>query len=74
MAKFEIGKKYTMRSVCDHDCIWEYEVINRTAQTITITDGKDVKKCRVVKALSEMDNRECIYPLGKYSMSPILRA
>ena len=40
MRKFELNKTYKMRSICDHECIWTYEVIERTAQTITITDGK----------------------------------
>ena len=74
MKKFEIGKTYSMRSVCDHDCVWTYTVTDRTAQTITITDGTTTKKCRISKAISEYDGRECIYPLGKYSMCPILRA
>lgn len=74
MKKFEIGKEYTMRSVCDHNCVWAYTVTDRTAQTITITDGKTTKKCRINKAISEMDNREAVFPEGRYSMAPILRA
>lgn len=26
MAKFEIGKQYTMRSICNHDATWTYTV------------------------------------------------
>ena len=74
MKKFEIGKEYNMRSACDHNCIWTYTVTDRTAQTITITDGKETKKCRISKKVSEWDNRETVYPLGKYSMCPALRA
>ena len=70
MKKFEIGKKYSMRSICDHECVWTYTVIARTAQTITISDGKEVKKCRVIKKISEYRNAETIYPLGQYSMAP----
>ena len=75
MKKFEIGKKYECRSVCDHNCVWGYEVIARTACVITLKDeyGK-IKKCRIIKGLSEMDNTESLYPLGKYSMCPILHA
>ena len=43
MRKFEVGKTYSMRSACDHNCVWTYTVTARTAQTITITDGKDTK-------------------------------
>lgn len=74
MKKFEIGKEYSMRSICDHECIWTYTVIARTAQTITITDGKSVQKCRVSKKVSEYRNAETIYPLGQYSMAPSLVA
>ena len=30
MKRFEVGKRYEMRSACDHDCIWRYEVVDRT--------------------------------------------
>ena len=75
MTKFETGKTYTMRSACDHECVWAYTVTARTAATITLADeaGKIIK-CRIAKAISEMDNRECVRPLGAYSMAPILRA
>lgn len=74
MKKFEIGETYTMRSACDHDCVWTYTVTARTAQTVTITDGEEIKKCRVCKAVSEYRNAETIYPLGQYSMAPCLSA
>lgn len=74
MKKFEIGKEYNMRSACDYNCIWTYTVTDRTAQTITITDGKETKKCRINKKVSERNNTETIYPLGRYSMAPHLEA
>lgn len=74
MKTFEIGKKYSMRSICDHDCVWTYEVVKRTAATITITDGKQTKTCRINKRSSEYRNAETIYPLGQYSMCPSLSA
>jgi len=75
MRKFEAGKRYEMNSICDHNCIWAYTVKTRTISTITLVDesGKEIK-CRIIKGLSEMDNRECVKPLGTYSMSPTLRA
>lgn len=74
MTKFEIGKKYSMSSPCDHNCIWTYTVTARTAQTITITDGKQTKKCRINKMYSEYNKAETVFPLGQYSMCPILTA
>ena len=74
MKKFEIGKQYSMSSVCDHNCVWTYTVTARTAQTITVTDGKDSKRLRINKRLSEYSNTETVFPLGNYSMAPILTA
>ena len=70
MKKFEIGKTYSMRSICDHDCV----LTARTAKTITISDGEKVQKCRIIKAASEYRNAETVYPLGQYSMAPALTA
>ena len=74
MNTFEINKTYSMRSICDHECVWTYTVVARTATTITITDGKETKKCRINKAISEYRNAETIFPLGRYSMCPVLSA
>lgn len=74
MKKFEIGQTYSMSSPCMHDCIWTYTVTKRTAQTITITDGKETKTCRVSKAATQYRNAETIYPIGQYSMCPSLSA
>lgn len=74
MTKFEIGKTYSMRSICNQDCVWTYTVTARTAKTITISDGKKVRKCRIIKVASEYRNAETVYPLGQYSMAPALTA
>lgn len=74
MKKFEIGNTYSMTSICDHNCVWTYTVVARTAQTITLTDGRETIKCRVNKAISEWNKAETVYPLGRYSMCPSLVA
>jgi hypothetical protein len=63
-----------MRSACDHDCVWSYTVTDRTAQTVTLSDGKKIIKCRIVKQLSEYRGAETVRPLGQYSMCPLLSA
>lgn len=75
MKKFETGKTYSMTSICDSNCKWTYTVKTRTATMVTLIDetGKEIK-CKIAKAISEMDNREAVKPLGTYSMCPILRA
>ena len=74
MKKFEVGKTYEMRSIGDHNCKWTYTVTSRTAQTITITDGKQTIRCKINKGWSESRNAETIFPLGRYSMAPTLSA
>lgn len=74
MKKFEVGKTYSVRSICNHDCIWTYTVTKRTASTVTVDDGDEVKTCRINKKTSEYRGAESIYPLGNYSMCPILSA
>ena len=74
MKKFEIGKTYSMRSICDHNCVWTYTVTARTAKTITISDDEKTLKCRVIQKVSEYRGAETIYPLGQYSMAPSLTA
>jgi hypothetical protein len=49
-------------------------VTERTAQTITVTDGKEVKKLRISKKYSQYRDAETVFPLGQYSMAPMLTA
>ena len=74
MKKFEVGGLYAMKSICDHNCVWRYIVTKRTAQTVTLTDGKETICCRIIKRVSEYHNAETVYPLGQYSMAPSLTA
>ena len=74
MKKFEVGHTYSMRSIGNQDCVWTYTVTARTAQTITLDNGKEVKRCRISKKYSEYRGAETVMPLGDYSMAPILSA
>lgn len=74
MKKFEVGKTYSMRSICDYDCVWTYTVIARTAKTVTLTDGRETIKRRISESTSKFTGSESVYPLGTYSMCPVLHA
>lgn len=74
MKKFEIGNTYTCRSIGDHNCKWSYTVTARTASTITVISKAGEQRFRISKKISEYCGVESIYPLGQYSMAPILRA
>jgi len=70
-AQFEVGKTYTCRSICDHDCIFSFEVTKRTAQNVWLKDsGGKIKRRKVRVTLGV----ETVDPHGRYSMSPVLRA
>jgi len=70
MIKFEVGKKYYARSVCDHESVFVFEVLHRTEKTIRLFYGNQV----INKKISTDDDSEICFPLGKYSMALVLRA
>lgn len=74
MTEFKIGTTYSCRSACDHNCVWSYTVIDRTAKTITVTDGEEIHKFKISQKISEYCGAESVFPLGRYSMAPVLRA
>lgn len=42
--KFEVGKTYSTRSACDHECIFSFEVIKRTEKQLTLKHHNEVFK------------------------------
>jgi hypothetical protein len=69
MIKFEIGKEYATRSVCNSECIFKIKVIKRTDKTVTVDEDGEVSR----KKIYMDDNCEYI-KLGNYSMAPIIHA
>ncbi len=69
--KFTPGVTYETRSACDHNCIFRHKVLTRTAKTVTIDN---VNGGTVRRKISMWDGNETIFPLGRYSMAPILNA
>lgn len=68
--KFQIGHTYFVRSICDYDTVFAFEVLDRSEKTITLkVHGKLVR--RTVRVF---DGIEQCSPLGRYSMSPVLTA
>ncbi|MGI5032399.1 hypothetical protein ACRVX5_07535 [Clostridioides difficile] len=65
MIKFEVGKTYATRSICDHDCIYTIQVIKRTDKTITYKEEDTVRRAKI------RFNNVCEYiRIGNYSMAP----
>jgi hypothetical protein len=68
---FKVGRTYSVRSICDYDCIYRFEVLKRSEKTITIITHNDRPVRRTVRVVNGV---ECCDPHGRYSMSPVLRA
>jgi hypothetical protein len=69
-SKFEVGRTYSVRSLCDYDCVYSFLIERRTAKTVWLKcHGKTrARRVRIV------DGREACDPHGVYSMSPVLMA
>lgn len=68
--QFQIGKTYATRSACDHNTVFAFTILDRTASTIT-TEIHGERKTRRVK---EWNGIETFKPFGSYSMCPVLFA
>jgi hypothetical protein len=68
--RFEVGKSYSCRSLCDYNCVFSFDVVSRTEGTVTLRYGGEVtrRKIRVRNGV------ESCSPFGSYSMSPTLNA
>ncbi len=75
MKKFEIGKTYSTRSICNNECVIAYTITGRTAATVTATNNKgETARFRISKKHSEYRNAETFLPWGAYSMAPMISA
>ena len=70
-SKFIVGETYATSSVVDHELMYRFKVIGRTAQFVTLKEldnrGKEVR-CKV----HMYDGHESCFPKGRYSMCPVL--
>ena len=69
LPKFEVGKTYATRSICDHECIFEIKIISRTAKTVTYDYMGETRRSKI----HEDSDGEFIRP-DRYSMAPTFRA
>lgn len=69
---FKPNTTYACRSIGDHNCIWSFVVVRRTAKCIWIQeDGKTTVERRGIYVY---DDIEKIRPFGTYSLCPVLSA
>jgi hypothetical protein len=64
--KFQTGRKYYCTSICDSGCRFEYSITKRTEKSLWIGEKRF--------SIKISDEGEFIYPEGRYSMCPVLRA
>jgi hypothetical protein len=67
---FEVGNTYTARSICDFNCVFSFQVIKRTAKTITVNGEGKIRNLRPYI----YNGAEQAMPLGRYSMAPVITA
>jgi len=68
---FEVGAVYECRSACDHECIWRFVVVARTEKRVTLVDER---MNQFVRGIGQYRGVETCFPMGKYSMAPVLMA
>lgn len=74
ITKFEAGKTYFCRSVCDSECVFGFLVVRRTETSVWVVDNTELASQPQRRKIEVYNGVESIYPNGKYSMAPILRA
>lgn len=72
VVRFEVGRTYSTRSACDHNCIYSYTVVARTAKRLTLRQPGE-SKTRVRGIAIDRGVEYCL-PEGRYSMAPVIRA
>jgi hypothetical protein len=60
----------TAKSICDADCIFTAEVLERKGNFVTVKVMNEVSRKKISH---DMDGNEVVYALGKYSMCPVFR-
>jgi hypothetical protein len=48
--QFQIGRTYSTRSICDHNCIFAFTILGRTAKTVT-RSGMTLSNSRLMAAI-----------------------
>lgn len=75
MKKFEVGKVYYTRFIGDSDSKLQFEILKRTAKRVTIQNMFDKSETVTVGVKPNYDgSAETCFPLGRYSMAPMLDA
>lgn len=70
LREFKVGETYESRSICDHNCVFSFTILRRSARSVWVeVDGKVVRR-----GIEIYRDAETFYPFGKYSMAAIIKA
>ena len=75
--KFETGKIYRGRSVCNYDSVIDIEVLKRTPKTISVKfldGGLYSGRVKSLRITTTSEGYEYVKPWGSYSMAPQVSA
>ena len=72
MVKFEEYKTYTNNFIGDAELFFDYSIARRTDKFAWII-GKNEREIKRVK-IHIYNDVEYVYPMGRYSMAPVLKA
>lgn len=73
MNDFNANTTYTTRFICDADSVLNVEVVKVTAKTVTFIHPQHGDERRA-KIMRDDEGVAYFFPLGRYSMSPVMRA
>ena len=68
--RFKVGQVYTTRSACDHDCVYDFQILERTEKSVKIEVWGVFKR----RKISGHNGVEQFLPHGRHSMCAIVRA
>lgn len=74
VAKFAPGVTYYTRSLGDHNCIWRFTVVRRTASSVWVTGDFDKAGTVERRKIDQYNGNETFSPFGRYSLSPTVYA
>jgi len=78
LIQFKVGTVYYERSVGDHNCIYRFKVIGRTAKQVTVRElhgpNSENQDAPIKRGISVYNGKEQFKPFGTYSMCCIISA
>jgi hypothetical protein len=45
--QFQVGRTYSIRSICDYECIYSFTILSRTAKTVSVSVYGTIVRRRV---------------------------